>query len=91
MSIVTVTLRSANGAPLPSKRVILAGEVQVGNGPVATGPLAQITPKSSLANAKGVVTFEVSDKVVQKVTYRATDLTDGVLLAPSVTVSYVKP
>ncbi len=90
-STVTVTLRSANGAPLAAKRVILAGTVPAGGGPVAAGPLAQITPKSSLANAKGIVTFEVSDKLVQKVTYRATDLTDGILLAPSVTVSYLKP
>jgi len=90
LSIVTVSLRSANGAPLAAKRVILAGTVLAGAGPVATGPAAQITPKSSLTNAKGIVTFEVSDKLVQKVTYRATDLTDGVLLASLVTVSYVK-
>jgi len=33
----------------------------------------------------------VSDPVIQKVIYRATDLTDGVLVDPFVTVSFVKP
>ena len=42
-------------------------------------------------NAKGVAIFQVSDTLIQKVTYRATDLTDGVLLDASATVSYVEP
>jgi len=33
----------------------------------------------------------VRDTVIQKVIYRATDLTDGVLLPASVVVSFVKP
>jgi hypothetical protein len=42
-------------------------------------------------NVKGVAIFEVSDTLIQKVIYRATDITDGVLLYPSVTVNYSKP
>jgi hypothetical protein len=38
-----------------------------------------------------VAIFQVSDTLIQKVIYRATDLTDGVLLIASASVSYVKP
>jgi hypothetical protein len=59
-----------------------------------TSPIAmrtKITPKSTSTNVKGVAIFEVSDTAIQNVIYRATDVTDGVLLYPSVTVSFVKP
>ena len=46
---------------------------------------------STTTDVKGVAIFEVSDTTIQKVIFRATDITDGVLLYPSVTVDYVKP
>ena len=49
----------------------------------------EIKPVSLTTNAKGVAIFQVSDTKIQKVTYRATDVTDGVLLDASATVSYV--
>ena len=48
----------------------------------------EIKPVSLTTNAKGVAIFQVSDTKIQKVTYRATDVTDGVLLDVT-TVSYV--
>ena len=39
-----------------------------------------IKPVYVTTNAKGVAVFQVSDTLIQKVTYSATDLTDGVLL-----------
>ena len=51
----------------------------------------EIRPRSRTTNPKGVAIFEVSDTTIQKVIYRATDLTDGVLIYPSGTVGYVKP
>ena len=51
----------------------------------------KIRPKPATTNVKGEAIFQVSDTLIQKVIYRATDLTDGVLLYPSVTVSYLKP
>jgi len=51
----------------------------------------KIRPKSVTTNTKGEAVFQVSDTLIQKVIYRATDLTDGVLVYPSVTVSYLQP
>jgi subtilase family serine protease len=83
-SWIKVTLRTARGLPIGAKRVIL----------VAASPSAaktEIKPVYLTTNAKGVAIFQVSDTLVQKVTYQATDLTDGVLIDASATVSYVKP
>jgi subtilase family serine protease len=85
-SWITVTLRTSFGVPLAAKRVILVG-TSTARGPVKT----VITPASVNTNAKGVAVFKVSDTLVQNVIYRATDLTDGVLVDASVTVSYLKP
>ena len=81
-SVVKVTLRAAFGSPVPHKRVIL---VSTGTTPT------RITPTSVITNAKGVASFDVRDTAVQKVKYRATDLTDGVVLQATATVSYLKP
>ena len=67
---------------MPDKRVIL---VSAGTTPT------RITPISVITNAKGVANFDVRDTAVQKVKYRATDLTDGVVLQATATVSYLKP
>ncbi|MGO9964711.1 MAG: protease pro-enzyme activation domain-containing protein [Acidimicrobiales bacterium] len=83
---ITVTLRTRFGLPVASKRVWLVA---------TTDPRAAmrttIRPRSGTTNLKGVAIFEVSDTTIQKVIYSATDLTDGVLLYPSVTVDYVNP
>ena len=84
-SWIKVTLRTALGLPIRAKRVILVGTV--------TSPIkakTRIEPVFVTTNAKGVAVFQVSDTLVQKVTYSATDLTDGVVLKGSATVSYVK-
>jgi len=85
-SWIKVTLRTALGLPIRAKRVIL-----IGTAPSPTKAETRIEPVLLFTNAKGVAIFQVSDTLVQKVTYRATDLTDGVLLNGSATVSYVKP
>ena len=85
-STITVTLRTKSGAPVASKLVWLEA---------ATIPPAamrtKFRPRSGTTDSKGVAIFEVSDTTIQKVIFRATDITDGVLLYPSVTVDYVKP
>jgi len=86
LSTITVTLRTRFGLPVASKRVWL---VATTNPPAAMR--TKIWPRPGTTNLKGVAIFEVSDTTIQKVIYRATDLTDGVLLYPSVTVDYVKP
>jgi hypothetical protein len=85
-STVTVILRTSYGLPIAAKRVIL-----VGTAAPPTAAKTRIRPVHVMTNAKGVAVFEVSDPVIQKVIYRATDLTDGVLVDPFVTVSFVKP
>ena len=85
-STITVTLRTRFGLPVASKRVWL---VATTDPPVAT--TTKIRPMSTTTDLKGVAIFEVSDTTIQDVIYRATDLTDGVLLYPSVTVDYVRP
>ncbi len=85
-STITVTLRTRFGLPVASKRVWLVATTEP---PVAMR--TKIRPRSGTTNLKGVAIFEVSDTTIEKVIYRATDLTDGVLLYPSVTVDYVKP
>ena len=80
-SIVRVNLRTALGAPVAGKQVMLVG----------TGTTTRITPASGLTNVRGIVSFEVSDSVIQTVIYRATDLTDGILLVAPATVRYRKP
>ncbi len=85
-SWIKVTLRTALGLPIRAKRVILVGTV--------TEPIkakTRIEPVFVTTNAKGVAVFQVSDTLVEKVTYSATDLTDGIVLKGSATVSYVKP
>ena len=85
-SWIKVTLRTALGLPIAAKRVILVATV--------TSPPSsrtKIQPVSVTTNAKGVAIFQVSDTSIQTVTYSATDLTDGVTISASATVSYVKP
>ena len=85
-SWIKVTLRTALGLPIADKRVIL-----VGSAATQSAARAMINPILLKTNAKGVAIFQVSDTLIQKVIYRATDLTDGVLLIASASVSYVKP
>jgi subtilase family serine protease len=85
-SWIKITLRTALGLPIRAKRVILVGTVSP---PAKAG--TRIEPVLLTTNAKGVAVFQVSDTLIQNVTYRATDLTDGILLNGSATVSYVKP
>jgi subtilase family serine protease len=85
-SWIKVTLRTALGLPIAAKRVILVATVTP-----SSAAKVKIQPVTVTTNAKGVAIFQVSDTLIQKVTYQATDLTDGVLLNASATVSYVKP
>jgi hypothetical protein len=85
-SWIKVTLRTALGLPIAHKRVILVGTA-TSLSALKTG----IKPVTVTTNGKGVAIFQVSDTQIQTVTYRATDLTDGVLLIATATVSYVKP
>ena len=79
-------MRTALGLPIADKRVILVGTVPSPAGVTTKAPTVNLK-----TNAKGVAIFQVSDTLIQKVTYRATDVTDGVLINASATVSYVTP
>jgi hypothetical protein len=85
-SWIKVTLRTALGLPIRAKRVILVATAASQNAAKTV-----IQPVSLTTNAQGVAIFQVSDTLIQKVTYHATDLTDGVLIDASATVSYVAP
>lgn len=86
-SWVKVRLRTAAGLPIGHKRVILVGTVTT-----PTGFTWYLKPTPVIStNAKGLAVFQVSDTTIQKVTYNATDLTDGVVLQSTATVRFVAP
>ena len=75
---ITATLRDTNGNPVSGKTLRL----DVGGGSsMTTGP--------GSTNASGVVTFTGKNLFPETVTYGATDTTDGVTIAQTVTVSFV--
>lgn len=75
---VTVTIRDASNNPVPGKTVSLA----------ALSGSSSISPPSGPSNASGVVTFSVSDSVPESVTYRATNVSDGITLTQTATVTF---
>lgn len=76
---ITVTVLASNGTALANKTVTLT----------ASGGSSTISPASVTTNGAGAAAFTVSDTVEETVTYSATDTTDGVALAGSVTVTFV--
>lgn len=77
-STITVTLLDSGGNPVSGKTVTLA----------ADGGSSVISAASGLSDASGVVTFTVSDTVVEIVTYTATDTTDSVTVTQTAAVTF---
>jgi Pro-kumamolisin, activation domain/Bacterial Ig-like domain (group 1)/Subtilase family len=80
---VAVQLRDGFGSAVPGKTVTLAA---------SAGSQATITPPSGVTTvANGTVLFTVKNLMVQDVTFTATDVTDGVVVAKTATVQFVAP
>ncbi|MDP9386901.1 MAG: Ig-like domain-containing protein [Actinomycetota bacterium] len=80
---VTVTLKAADGSPVPAKAVRLA---------TASGPgTPAISPASGTSDAAGVVRFAVASTTVGTNTFAATDTTDGVVVDQRAEVAFVAP
>lgn len=78
---VTVTLLQADGkTPASGKTVTLAQ---------GSGTHAIIGPASGPSDAKGQVTFAVSDSTAEAVTFTATDSTDEVSVSQTATVTFL--
>ena len=78
-AVITVTLRRANGSRVGAKKVTLRAFI----GHRVIGMFSKKT------NGRGEVRFLVSDHTAQVVTYRATDITDGIALRETVTVAFI--
>jgi len=78
-STITVTLRDANGTPVPGKTVTLT----------SNSSHSTPSPTSGVTNASGVVTFSVTDSRAETVTYSAKDTTDSNLaITPTASVQF---
>ncbi len=77
-STVTVTLKDAKGNPVAGKTVTLA----------KSGGSSVISAASGPSNSSGVVTFTVTDTVVEATTYSATDTTDSVGITAIAVVTF---
>jgi hypothetical protein len=90
---VTVTLKNVSGQVLRGKNVTLAG---CSNDPPPGGsctadPTSAISPASQTTDVNGQATFEVADNstaLPHPVFYQATDVTDGVIVNQSATVTF---
>ena len=78
-STVTVTVKDANGIPVPGVAVSLNQ---------GSRSNSVISRPSGPSDTHGRVTFKVRDTKVEKVTYKATDTPDGVTVTQTVTVSF---
>ncbi len=81
-STVTVTLQDGSGNPIPGQTVTLAQ---------SSGGNSVITTVSGVTNAQGQATFSVTDTSSQVVTYTATDVTAGVTLTNTGSVTFHGP
>ena len=80
---VLVTLRDVNGNTISGKTLKLSAN---------PGSHATISPSSGIANvANGAVTFMVTDATPEKVTFTATDATDGITLKQTTSLGFVEP
>lgn len=77
-SLITVTLRNCAGQPIVGHTVAL----------VADGGSSIISAASGPTNASGIVTFTVSDSVIEAVVYRAFDTTDNVFVGQTSVVFF---
>jgi len=80
-SVVTVTLRDANGSPVAGKTVTLAQ---------GTGS-SSINPASAVTGADGIAAFEVKGLTLETVTYTAADTTDSVTVSETASVTFAVP
>lgn len=80
---VVAALRDAEGNSVSGKTVQLSA---------TAGSHATITPASVVSNiSNGTATFTVKDQTTEKVTFTATDVTDGVKLTTTAGVPFVTP
>lgn len=80
-STITVTLLNENQVPVVGHTVSLT----------PSGGSSIISPPSGPSDANGVVTFTVTNTVVEGVTYTAADLTDAVVIEQTATVQFTPP
>jgi Bacterial Ig-like domain (group 1) len=81
---VTVTLFESDGSsPVAGKTVTLS----------ASSTTAQITPTATpdVTDAEGQATFQVADGTAEAVTFKATDVTDGIALSNGAVVTFEQP
>src|SRR6202034_1342815 len=81
-STVTVTLKDSSGTPIPGQTVTLTQD---------SGGNSHITTVSGVTNAQGQATFSVTDTSSQVVTYTADDVTGGVTLINTGSVTFHGP
>jgi len=77
-STITVTLLDADGVPVPSKTVSLAGSVD-----------NAVTDVSPVTNAAGQATFTVSSSTAGPEVFTATDTTDAITVIETATVTFI--
>lgn len=81
-SMITVTLKTGSGIPVPGKTVTLAA----GSGS------SVITTVSGTTDASGVATFTVKDGTIEgPITYTATDTTDSIVITQTAQVTFTAP
>ncbi|MFO1313349.1 MAG: protease pro-enzyme activation domain-containing protein [Burkholderiales bacterium] len=81
--IVRVTLRDANGNTVPGKTISLTQNA---------GGHAAITPVNTVTTVdNGTAVFKVKNASFENVTFTATDTTDGIVLAKTITIPFSPP
>lgn len=82
-AFVKVQLADANGNPVSGKTVTIAP---------SGASSAVVSPSSAVTNVtNGAALFTVTDLAAEKVTFSATDTTDGIALTQQATVPFVTP
>lgn len=77
-STLSVTLKSASGTSLTGKTVALS----------ANSGSSVISPATAVTDSTGVATFTVKDTVPETVIYTATNVSDGIVIAATATVTF---
>ena len=84
-SPITITVNDQFGEPLSGKTVSLAGSP---SGNIQIHPIAIGSSAPGVTNASGEVEFEADDTAAETVTFTATDTTDNLVLAKTVSITY---
>jgi hypothetical protein len=85
-TLITVTVKDQFGDPLSDKTVTIQG-APTGN--VETHPIAIGSSTPGITDTSGVAEFEAIDSHAESVTFTATDTTDDLALAQTVSITFV--